>query len=162
MRVIAILLCVCALLNGCAAAPVFETVGDVFGPQTAPEPKKIEVTLPEDAAAQTITGEQGTLYLCNGYEVTQQILPGGDLSATLRELTGFERDRLTLLQTRQEECNRYSCAWSAVGEAGETVGRAVILDDGCYHYCLTVMADADEAGLFQDIWQDILQSYGVV
>ena len=38
------------------------------------------------------------------------------------------------------------------------VGNAVILDDGNFHYAVSVMADADQAAKLEDTWQHILDS----
>jgi len=159
-RILIVILSV-LMLCGCSAAPTFETLSDVYNPEAPAQPRKIILELPQNAAAQAISSENGTLYLCDGYEVTQQILPAGDLSKTLRELTGFEREVLTVIETGLTEAARYECAWSAAGEAGDSIGRAAILDDGCYHYCITVMADADFAGELTAQWQQIFASYGL-
>ena len=159
MRMIGLVVILCLLMTGCAAAPVFEEVADVFDRNQLLEPRATRVSLPEEAAVQTVSGDNGTLYLCDGYEVTRQVLKGGNLDGTLRELTGYSEERLTVLATDMSEAKRYSCVWTSAGESGDAVGRAVILDDGCYHYCLTVMAPAETAGRMQVIWNQILSSY---
>ena len=90
--------------------------------------------------------------------LTLQTFTGGDLDATMRQVTGFSKEQVTCLQTRDGEINQYSCVWSSAGEGGDHVGRAVILDDGSYHYTVTVMADFETAGELTDTWQDLLNS----
>ena len=159
MRIIGVAVVLCLLMAGCAASPVFEEVGDVFDENGLPEPKNTSLSLPEETAVQTISGDNGTLYLCDGFEVTRQVLKGGSLDRTLRELSGYSEERLTVLVTDESEGKRYSCVWSSAGESGDTVGRAVILDDGAYHYCLTVMAPAETAGRMHGVWNQIMNSY---
>ena len=106
-------------------------------------------------------GNGGKLYTGDGYEVCLETLRSGDLDGTLRAVTGFGKDKLTLLQTKQGSLDRYSCAWTAAGEAGDTVGRCAILDDGLYHYCLVVTAAAEKAGKLGDTIGQILASFGI-
>lgn len=160
MKKLCIFILVMIMLTGCGAVQTFETIADMYNEQT-PEMRSIHLTLPDDAAAQVLKGEGGTLYLCDGYEVIQQVLPSGDLSATLLELTGYEKERLTIIETGLTDAARYECVWTAAGEAGDTVARTAVLDDGSYHYCLTVMAGAENAGRLQSVWQEIFMSYGL-
>ena len=144
------------MLTGCQAAPTFETTDDVYGPQPQSAPRQVGLELPE--GVQTIASDHGKLYLCDGYDVTVQTHISGDLNSTLQQLTGFASDALTMLQTASSGVRRYECVWTAAGENGDTVGRAVVLDDGQYHYCVTVMANADAAGKLAPSWQELLNS----
>ena len=146
------------LLCGCNAAETFETLSGACMQQTAVR-REVLLTIPEDAAAQVIQGDSGTLYLCDGYEITLQTMLAGNLDSTVQSLTGFESEALTVMETSVSDFTRYECVWTAAGEGGDMVGRAVILDDGCYHYCVTVMALADEAGQLQQTWQTLLESF---
>ena len=155
MKKVCVLLLCLILLTGCAEAPVFEQVDDVYNPSEAPEPKTIRMTLPNDASSQVLSGDTGTLYFCDGYEIMVQTMASGDLDGTLKTLTGYEREALSVLQTRTGEIKRYECAWTSAGEGGDRVGRLVVLDDGSYHYSVAVMADALDAGALQESWQEL-------
>lgn len=161
MKIFFVLLLAATILSGCAAEQTFETLSDVYSPQEQVIPRDVRLSLPTDAAAQVISGEGGTLYLCDGYEITQQILPSGNLESTIRTLTGYDKDRLTVIETGLTDVVRYECVWTAAGEEGDCIGRAAVLDDGCHHYCLTVMADADSAGDMQATWKALFDSYGL-
>ena len=153
-----VLLIVCAVfLAGCAATGSFEQLQDVYVPETLSEPAKIQLTLPADAAAQTLTGSSGRLYFCDGYEITVETLTGGDLDRTLQILTGCNRDDLTLLETGSGE-KRWETVWTAAGEGSQQVGRLLVVDDGRYHYCVSVMADALDAGALQESWEALFSS----
>lgn len=156
MRKACFLLIFVLLLTGCQATQTFESVQDVYAPQSQNAPREITLDLPKNV--QTIAGDSGKLYLCDGYDVTVQTLSSGNLNQTIQMLTGFAPDALTMLQTAVSGVDRYECVWTAAGESGDAVGRAVVLDDGQYHYCVTVMAQADGAGGLTSLWQELLNS----
>lgn len=160
MKKLCLLLVFILLLCGCNAAETFETLSGACMQQTAVR-REVLLTIPEDAAAQVIQSESGTLYLCDGYEITLQTMTAGNLNGTLQSLTGFDSDGLTVMETNAADTTRYECVWTAAGEGGDMVGRAVILDDGCYHYCVTVMAASEEAGRLQETWQTLLGSFSL-
>ncbi len=152
-----VLLVLLLFLTGCTAEKDFETVGDVYAPENQP-PRQVMLKLPDDATVQTISSDEGKLYLCNGYTVTVQTLQGGDMAKTIREVTGFSPDRLTLLETEKDGFSCRSCVWTAAGEGGDQIARTVILDDGNYHYAVTAMADSNAAGQLSDVWLNIFRS----
>ena len=155
---LAIMAFLCLLLTGCGAQETFETVDDLYV-QPAAQPKFLHLDMPEEAAVPTLEREDtGSIYLCDGYTMTVQVLPGGSLDSTLSQLTGFTSDRLTMMHTKQAEADRYECVWTAAGEGEDHVGRLVILDDGNYHYAVTVMAPAETAGELTQTWQKLLNS----
>ncbi len=156
MKKVCFLLVFLLCLTGCKAAQTFETVDDVYAPQPQSAPRQIDVTLPQDVL--TIAGDSGNLYLCDGFEVTVETYSSGDLTQTVHALTGFAPDALTMLQTSVADVHRYECVWTTAGENGDAVGRAVVLDDGQYHYCVTVMCPADTAGELTEELQTVLSS----
>lgn len=144
------------LLTGCAAEPVFEQVQDVYA-GTDPIPAEILMVLPEEASVRTgVQGDAGQLYFCDGYTLTTQTLAGGDLGRSLREMTGYGPEDLTVLETDRGGVRCVTCAWTSAGEGGDQVGRLVLLDDRTYHYVVTVMAPADRAGDLRDTWDSLL------
>ena len=103
----------------------------------------------------------GTLYLCDGYSVAVQTLPAGNLDATVREVTGYGRDKVQLWQQKEGEHSRYNCVWASAGEGGDQMCKATILDDGNYHYVLSVMAAAEDAGDLAETWQQLMDSFSI-
>ncbi len=161
MKKLCILFVLALLLTGCAA-PTFEVITDDYiAPADVPTPRKIQFDIPEDAAAQTIAGDTGRLYFCQGYEIWEEILEAGDLERTLQTLTGYDSQNLTVMKISSGEIPRYECAWTCAGENGDQVGRCVILDDGNFHYCVSVMAASQEAGSLQKTWMAILSTVQV-
>lgn len=153
------ILAVVILLSGCMAAPVYETLDGVDVNGEVPAMKKICFDLPDDAAVQTVQGGPGRIYFCDGYEIMVETLSAGDLDKTLRILTGYSRDALTVVQTKVDGIDRYSCVWTSIGEGGEQVGRVTILDDGGYHYCLSVMTPAENSLKLQPVFGDLFASF---
>lgn len=159
MKKLIVLLVLLVALNGCAAQPVFETVSDGVEVPVLAQMRQLQVSLPKEATAPTLQGEEsGALYICNGYTLSVQTVKAGDVDSTMRSLTGFGRDQLTVMETVRNGVKRYDCVWSAAGEGGDHVGRAAILDDGNYHYAVTVMADFESAGELAATWKTIFDS----
>lgn len=160
-RMIVILLVLSALLCGCSAAETFEQLQDVYVAAPAAEPAQIKMDLPEDAAQSVMSTDSGKLYFGENYEVLVETYESGDLNKTLQTVTGYPADQLTVMQLRDDGFNRYLCAWSTVTAEGERVGRCAVLDDGNYHYCLTVLIPAAEAGRLQTVVDSLLRSYSL-
>ena len=147
------------MLTGCASQPVFETVDDLPVSGEPAQAKEILVSLPKEASVPTLEGEDDArLYDCGDYILTTQVFRGGDIDGTLQSLTGFPGANLSHVQTKQQNMDRYDCVWTAAGENGEEVGRAVVLDDGAYHYAVSVLADAELAGDLLQQWKTVLNS----
>lgn len=158
MKRILLVLLMSLLLAGCAEAELGETVVDVWQEAvTVAAPRETRLELPGEAVACAMESDTGRLYFGDGYEVMVQTLSSGDLDATIRALTGFDREDITVLQS-QSDPKRWEFAWASAGEGGERLGRGVVLDDGNYHYCLTVLQDADDDDC-QIIWSQVFNSF---
>lgn len=158
-----IMLALALLLPGCGTQETMETVSDVYDAPVMAQVQQVELTLPEGAAVPSMENpEAGRIYLCDGYTLTVQTGEAGDLDKTLRQVTGYKKEQLTLMETQRGGVTRYECAWSAAGEGGDQVCRAVILDDGSYHYAVTAMTDSAKAGELTAVWQGILDSVRLV
>ena len=161
MKKYAIFLLISLLLAGCAAEETFETVADDWVQSVAAPMREVILILPEEAAAPVSAGEKGMLYRCGGYEIMVETLSSGDLEATVREVTGYSLENLTVLETREGDYKRYDMIWSCMGEQGQQVARGCILDDGNYHYVLTALAEAERAGEFEEVWKEIFSGYSL-
>lgn len=160
MRVLLVCMLAGLMLCGCGAVETMETVADEWIIPVAAKPKEINLELPGEALACAMESDSGRLYYGDSYEVSVQTLASGDLDATLGEITGFPREELTVMQTRSGDVKRWEFAWAAAGEKGDRIGRGVILDDGEYHYCLTVLQDADVTDC-QVVWSEVFRSFEV-
>ena len=146
------------LLGGCGAEETMETVADVWAEPVMVLQRNLRVELPEGAASPVSDSVGGQWYEWEGLEIGVQTFSAGDVDATLRSLTGFGRDALTVVETVEADCARYDFVWVSTGEDGETMNRGRILDDGNFHYCLTVSGEAEDAGETKEVWQRIFDS----
>lgn len=161
MKRVWILLVVAVLLGGCGAAETFETVADVPAEASLPEQRTVSVALPEEAGVPAMENDNDRLYVCSGYEVAVMTLPGGDLDGTLRAVSGYGADELTVMKSAVGELTRYEFVWTAATEDGQQTYRAEILDDGSYHYVLCAMTDAERANEYREVLNGIFQSFSV-
>ena len=150
------------LLCGCTSQETMETVSDELVLPVMAQPRDVSVELPGETALPVVENDAGRIYLCDAYEIVLQTMDGGDLSRTLQTLSGMERDQLTLMETMSEGVTRYEFVWTSAGEQGEQLGRGVILDDGDYHYCLSVLRNAEKTEKSQINWNQVFQSFHLV
>lgn len=149
------------LLTGCGESETFETIADEQMLPAMAQPQEILVSLPGETAMPVVESDNGRFYLAGDYEIHIQTLEAGDLNRTVKTLSGFERDALTVMETEQDGMRRYEFVWSCAGENGDRLGRAVILDDGSYHYTMTVLRDADTTENTQIVWHDVFASFSL-
>ena len=159
MKCVLSVLMMALLLCGCGAEQTLETVADELVVPVMAQPRKISVSLPGEAAMPAVESDSGRIYVCEDYEIVIQNYPSGDLSATIEELSGYTMDRLTVMATDQDGTDRYDFVWASAGEDGDQLGRAVILDDGNYHYTMTVTRPADTTETSQITWSQVFHSF---
>lgn len=154
-----IILLICVLLSGCSAAPTYETLGgDIH--QAAVTLKEAVVAVPE--GAKEMACEDGTYWICDSYDLQVQTLPGDDLAATVSALSGLTVEHLTVMTSGNGEMKRYEWVWTAMSEAGQMQCRALVLDDGAYHYCLTAIGPAEQGESLNSQWNDIFTAFHAV
>ena len=149
------------LLCGCRAEETFETVSDEWIAPVMASPREVSVSLPGEASVPAVESENGRLYLCEDYEVFIQTLDSGDLNATIRTVSGYEAEELTVMETNLDGISRYEFVWTSAGERGDWLGRGVILDDGDYHYVMTVLRDEGTTENSQVVWSEVFRSFSL-
>ena len=151
------------LLSGCRAeeTPVFETVGgDACAPQEKPAAGTVEMLIPESAAAQTMAeGAQGELYTWDGNTLQIQTLDAGDIQKTIETVTGMDYEALTVMSYEKNGMTCYQTVWSAAGEEGTLLGRALIADDGNYHYCVSLLSPEEQDT--RDVYDRLCASFNI-
>lgn len=147
-------------LCGCSVQETFETISDEPVQVVMAQPREISVRLPDNAVAPVLESDTEQVYLCEDYEIVIETLASGDLDATVRSICGYDRQQLTVMETQWDNVTRYEFVWTAAGEKGDRLGRAVILDDGSHHYCMSVLRDAQAVS--QVVWQDVFASFALV
>ena len=150
------------MLWGCQAEPTLETIADEWVQSVMAQPRQISVNLPDGALAPVLESDSEQVYLSDDYEIIIETLSAGDLNATVEHLSGYSRDNVTLVRTQQGDADRYEFVWASAGENGDRLGRAVILDDGDYHYCMSVLRDADTTKTSQIVWSDVFDSFSLI
>ena len=162
MKKIAVLLVLVVLLCGCSAAETFETVDDALEQPVMGQVRKVSLTLPQSAASPVVNTDDGArLYLCDGYDLAVQTLVGGDINKTVMALCGYSADHVRVMESSKDGNKPYEWVRSAVGEEGDQIGRAMVLAQGDYHYCVSVMASAELAGSLEQEWTQIFSSLRV-
>ena len=162
MKKIAMALLLTLLLSGCGAKETLETVADDIPLQPVlAQPAQISVRLPDNAVSPVLENDTQQLYFCEDYEIAIETRSSGDLSGTITALTGFAPDQLTVMHTKQDDADRYEFVWVSAGEKGDRLGRGVVLDDGSYHYCMSVLRDADNPKKSQVVWSDVFSSFSL-
>lgn len=160
MRFFCVLL-IMVLLTGCAAEETYETIADEILLPVMAQPGYISVDLPGETALPVIENDTGRLYVCNDYEIMIQTMESGNLDATLKTLSGLGKEDLTVMETFSDGISRYEFVWAAAGETGDQTGRGVILDDGNFHYCMSVLWDTDSSEKTQINWNQVFSSFSV-
>ena len=150
------------LLCGCMAEETYETLADELVQPVMAQPRQITVELPDGAVAPVLESDTEQVYLCEDYEIILQTLSSGDLDATVRSISGYGADALTVMQTQWEDVTRYEFVWVSAGERGDRLGRAVVLDDGNYYYCLSALRDASDTEKTQIVWRDVFGSFSLI
>jgi len=149
-----------AVLCGCNGE-LYEVVGDVSTIEPDITPQKVRFEVPKDENITVMNTDKGVLYLGENYDISLQICPSGNLDQTMRAVTGYSRKQLAITELSEKNVDRYVCAWSAVSDEGELVGRCTILDDGRFHYCLTVLVKADMAGELRNTVDAVFADYSL-
>lgn len=150
------------VLSGCAAEETFETIQDEIVQTAAAQPREITVRLPDNAVSPVLESDSEQVYFCEDYQIVVETISGGDLEATVHSVSGCDQEKLTILETSQDGAKRYDFVWAAAGETGDLLGRAAILDDGSYHYCLSVLRPAEDTEKTQVVWSNVFDSFGLV
>ena len=156
MKKLVMVLLMLGLLSGCGNVN-YESVQDVYATQPLPQPAQLLVSLPPDAV-ELESQEAGSLWLCQDYTASVTTMESGDLEATLRELTGHEKEQLEVFSWEESGLKRIECTWVSAGEGGDQVARTVILDDGNYHYALTLQTSAECLGDLREAWQQMIST----
>lgn len=155
MKLLLILMTI--MLCGCSTQETFETISDEPVQVVMAQPREISVRLPDNALAPVLESDSEQVYMSEDYEIIIETLASGDLNATVRSICGYEKEDLTIMETQWDDVTRYEFVWTAAGEQGERLGRAVVLDDGNHHYCMSVLRDAQE--ISQVVWRDVFASF---
>lgn len=147
------------MLAGCVSEPALETVTDDVSQSTMVQPKQILVDVPGEAVLPAMDSSVGRMYLCEDYEIYIQTLSSGDIQSTIRTVSGYPAEELTVMETQKDGVRRYEFVWACAGEGGDRLGRGVVLDDGSYHYTMSVLRDEKTSEESQITWSRLFDSF---
>ena len=149
------------MLTGCGKE-VYETMSDLYEVPKDLKPAEVLLMLPQEAALMTAKeASNDRFYLCKDFTLSVRTLPGGDLEKTLKEVSGYAKEQLSLVCLNLEELKRYEFVWAVAGEQGDELARAVILDDGVFHYVLTLQAPAEQVSQLQQTWKELIDTFSL-
>lgn len=159
MRKLAIVL-LALMLSGCTDA--YETVmDDHFVPERV-EAGTVSFLLPEQASVYTMEDDaEAKLWLLEDYQISTYVHPSGDIESTIRTLTGYERNVIAPICLEMGNVTRYECTWTTADGEGQQMNRAMILDDGNYHYALCLQGSAEASADYADEWNQIMASVSI-
>lgn len=147
MKKLCILLLAVLMLAGCTEKKTFETISD--GLETPKTSAKLEMTanMPAGATSPVFSAaDTGKLYEYEDCTVTMHCVAVGDFSGLVRDITGYDREKLQIMESVQSGFQSFQTVWTSAGEGQTQVGRATILTDGSYYYVLTAMVPEAKAG----------------
>ena len=156
-KILLVILCLLCF-SGCTAQETMETVTDELAISAGAVAAEVTISFENEDAALFSGADGSKLYLFDGYCVVVQTLEGGDIAKSVHAITGFAKENLTVMQTEKDGLTSYEYVWCTTGEREDQICRGMILDDGAYHYAVTVMADYTQAGAMQDTWETVLDS----
>lgn len=122
-----------------------ESVQDATELRKGPAKYDMAMGLPSDGQA-IFEDETCQVFSQEDVTVTTQIMQADSLEVLLKELTGMDQQRLTVMKTWQDEMPRYDLTWVSAGEGGLNVYRSAILDDGQSYYVATASVPEECAG----------------
>ena len=157
VAVLALLLSAC----GNQELPVLETIGgEAYEPQEKPVAAKMQLKIPEDAVyAAAADGSGGELYTWEDHTLMLQTLEGGDFRKTVETITGLNREDLTVMTWKKDGLTYHQTVWSTAGEDGTLLGRALIADDGYYHYCISLLSPEESDS--QQVYDSLCASFAL-
>lgn len=165
MGVIAVLLA-CLLLTGCSSTVVWEQVQDLEPVQQVAswqeEAYFLQIGVPQELSL-TDRVQNCSLYETDDgrWQVQTQMFLASDLDTAVRYLSGYEADRVTILQTSRFGLPEYRFAWYCQTEEGGRLCRADLVMDEMVCYAV-VSSTAEETGdCYEQQIRQVFASFGL-
>lgn len=146
-----------ALLCACAAQPqtAWETVDDELLLECASwqdGARQISFDVPDGAVAQSYA-EDGArqIYAAKdgAYEIVSEVLLETSVQSLVRSVTGFDPERVQLIQTSRGDLTEYQFAWYSGSDEGGRLYRADAVLDEPYCYVL-LFSTSEQSGTSYD------------
>lgn len=139
-----------ALFSACAAQPqtAWETVDDELILECTSwqaGARQISFDVPDGAVAQSYAEDSARqVYAAEdgAYEIVSEVLLDTSAQSIVRNVTGFEPERVQLVETRRDGLTEYQFAWYSGSDEGGRLYRAdAVLDEP---YCYVLLFSASE------------------
>lgn len=167
MKKMLLLFCLVLLLSGCgAAAPVWETVDDTL-------PAEPVGSWLEDAYTIVVDAPEGTDLLAStdgcqlygtasgDYEVETDVFLASSLDSAVRQLSGYDSDRLLIVETTRFSLPEYHFAWYTETEAGGRLYQADLVMDGTCCYAVVCSSLESAGNAYDSDSRQVFSSFGL-
>lgn len=146
------------MLTGCSMqTAAWETVSDTMSvPVSGQIQADYDVTVGLSESALTDRTENCRHYETETLQVDVWNFQAADLHTAVRQLSGFEAEKLTILQTNRFDLPEYQFAWYCQTEEGGRLCRADLVMDGMTCYAV-VCSFPEEAG--EHAWEEARQVF---
>lgn len=142
------------VLSGCSMqSAAWETVTDSLSQQ---QPIVYDITVGISESALTDQTDQCKHYEVQEIQVDTHTFQACNLNSAVRNLSGFEAEKLTILQTSRFDLPEYQFAWYSQTEEGGRLYRADLVMDGMTCYAV-VCSFPEEAG--ESAWTEARQVF---
>jgi len=150
------------LFVGCSSPkPTFETVTDeAVLSVTGQEEYEILVYIPQDVVLSSdAVADNGMVYRQEdgSYYYETKILLADTADSAVRQISGRERDEMTVIQTSRFGLPEYRFAWYDNGFNH----RADLVQDGLQFYCVIFSAAETAGNSCQDVMAQVFASFGI-
>lgn len=148
-----VLISLALALSGCSMQTAsWETVADTIEQQQP----TYDITVGLSESALTDRTDRCKRYETRDIQVDTQTFQAANLDAAVRYLSGFEAEKLTILQTSRFDLPEYQFAWYSQTEEGGRLYRADLVMDGMSCYAV-VCSSPEQAG--ETAWEEARQVF---
>ena len=149
-----VLISLILVLSGCSLqTAAWETVTDSVSQQKQAD---YDITVGLSESALTDRTDLCSRYETQSLQVETQSFQATDLNGAVRYLSGFEAEKLTILQTSRFDLPEYQFAWYSQTEEGGRLYRADLVMDGMNCYAV-VCSFPEQAG--ETAWTEARQVF---
>lgn len=148
-----VLISLALMLSGCSMQTAsWETVADTIEHRQP----TYDITVGLSESALTDRTDRCKRYETGDIQVDTQTFQAADLDAAVRYISGFEAEKLTILQTSRFDLPEYQFAWYSQTEEGGRLYRADLVMDGMSCYAV-VCSSPEQAG--ETAWEEARQVF---
>lgn len=167
MKKCVFLLCLLLLFSGCSAASAaWETVDDVMPAQPASswldQAGSILIGVPE--GLELLASSDGCFLYGDpdsGYEVETSIYLASSLNSAVRQISGFDADRLLIIETTRFDLPEYHFAWYAETAEGGRLNQADLVMDGVCCYAVVCSSPEADGNAYEQETRQVFSSFGL-